>query len=209
MPSNIKDRFNWLEKFREDPRISNITLDIGCGSKKFSPHAIGIDIIFSPDVDIVGDVFDVLAQIPDSTVHNIYSSHFFEHIEDVSRLLRECFRILKKNGKINIVVPHHSNPFFYSDPTHKASYGLYTFAYYAECNFFKRKVPKYLQIIGLNVCSIDLIFKSYRPRYLRHIAKKFFEKIVNFNSYSKELYEEIFVYIFPCYELHICLNVNK
>jgi len=116
---------------------------------------------------------------------------------------------MKPSGTIKIIVPHHSNPFFYSDPTHVKFYGLYTFAYYAECKFLKRAVPNYSRIEGLSISDVDLIFKSYRPRYIRHALKKTVQKFVNFSSFNKELYEEFFTYLFPCYELHVLLVVNK
>uniref|UniRef100_A0A6C0BY11 Methyltransferase type 11 domain-containing protein n=1 Tax=viral metagenome TaxID=1070528 RepID=A0A6C0BY11_9ZZZZ len=44
----------------------------------------------------------------DDTLSYIYSCHFFEHINDetIINLLKESYRVLKKNGIIRIVVPH-------------------------------------------------------------------------------------------------------
>lgn len=43
----------------------------------------------------------------DSAVDFVYSSHFLEHLPkcDAARLLRDCFRILKPDGVIRVVVP--------------------------------------------------------------------------------------------------------
>ena len=48
---------------------------------------MGVDVLDYPSVDVIGDAFDVLAAVPDSALAALYSSHFFEHVEDVQRLL--------------------------------------------------------------------------------------------------------------------------
>jgi hypothetical protein len=47
--------------------------------------------------------------------------------------------------------------------------------------------------------SADLVFKSFKPFYLRHALKLIIGSLVNITAYTKELYEEIFTNIFPCY----------
>lgn len=63
---------------------------------------------------VQADVFDYLASLTDDTVDEVYAGHFLEHFEydlhdwqtsDVHRLLTECFRVLKPDGRIGIVVP--------------------------------------------------------------------------------------------------------
>lgn len=46
-------------------------------------------------------------QYPNDSVDFIYSQHFWEHIDENQgvALLRECYRVLKKNGVIRIVTP--------------------------------------------------------------------------------------------------------
>ena len=39
---------------------SSLIIEMGCGSTKINPEAIGIDILDYPEVDIVGDIYDVL-----------------------------------------------------------------------------------------------------------------------------------------------------
>jgi predicted SAM-dependent methyltransferase len=52
---------------------------------------------------------DILFGIPfgDNIVPNIYSSHFLEHLtfDQAKNLLKECFRVLQKDGIIRICVP--------------------------------------------------------------------------------------------------------
>jgi predicted SAM-dependent methyltransferase len=198
----VIDKNNFLKSFENNKQID---LELGCGPNKKNIKAIGIDILDYPCVDIVGDVFDILKQFQSGTVDNIFTYHFLEHISDIDLLIREMHRILKVNGKIFAVVPHFSNPFYYSDFTHKVHFGLYSFSYYSDNNF-KRKVPQYQNEVLFNQDLVKLSFKSYRPRYVRHGLKKLLEIIFNINSYLQEFYEENLVYLFPCYEISYTLR---
>jgi len=70
----IIDKKSFLLNIHDEKYVK---LELGCGSKKQHDDAIGIDALDYPCVDIVGDIFDVLKKIPDETIHEIYSYHFF------------------------------------------------------------------------------------------------------------------------------------
>jgi ubiquinone/menaquinone biosynthesis C-methylase UbiE len=209
MSGKVEDRHGRLAQIEQGKATHPVRLDLGCGERKFPETAVGIDLSDHACVDVVGDVFDVLARLPDSSVDQVFSSHFFEHLADVRRLLEECERVIKPGGEISVIVPHHSNPFFYSDPTHRTFFGLYTFAYYAESGIFRREVPRYSLVPGLQLVQARLIFKSYRPRYVRHGLKRLVQAVVNVSSFTQELYEELFCFWVPCSDLEVRLVVNK
>ncbi len=183
-----------------------VVLELGCGETKQDSSAIGIDLLDSPCVDIVGDVFEVLEAIPAGSISAVNSYHFFEHVDDTDSLLAAIARVLGPGGKLKIVVPHFSNPFFYSDPTHKSTFGLYTFSYLSKDQLFTRRVPNYGKSLQFSLDSVELGFKSYRPRYLRHALKLSLGKLVNLSPYTKEFYEENLTGLFPCYELEFLLT---
>ena len=183
-------------------------LEFGCGQKKKSDESISIDIKDFSSVDIVGDIFEVLNLIDDNSIDYIESFHFFEHIKDINKLLNECSRVLKVEKKMRIVVPHFSNPYYFSDPTHENFFGLYTFSYFSKQDYFTRKVPKYYDCF-FNICKINLIFKTNKPKYISFLIKKFFQIIFNLNKFSKEFYEENLCYLFPCYEIDVILKNEK
>lgn len=199
----INDKQGLIAKIKGLPSVA---LDIGCGPSKKIPGAIGIDVLDYEGVDIVGDVFEVLGAIPSASVDSVHSFHFFEHIEDFPGLLGEVARVLKSGGEFEIVVPHFSNPYFYSDPTHKRFFGLYTFCYYASESLFRRKVPNYQHAIQFDLIEVDLGFKSSRPFYFRHGFKKVIGSVFNSCGYMKEFYEENLSQIFPCYEIRYQLR---
>jgi ubiquinone/menaquinone biosynthesis C-methylase UbiE len=183
------------------PTLPRVALELGCGNRKHDPDSIGVDALDYECVDIVGDIFEVLGAMPDGTVDDVYSSHFLEHVSDVPGLLDELARILKPGGRLAITVPHFSNPYFYSDITHRASFGLYSMSYFSDDRKLTRKVPSYQKELFYELQAVRLVFKSSPPFYLRHALKKLVEVLVNINSYTKELYEEMFCHMFPCYEV--------
>lgn len=75
------------------------------GGKHFLKGFINIDIV--PPADIIFDVREGLPLKTNSTDF-IFSEHFLEHIDyplSVNKFISECYRILKKEGKLVIGVP--------------------------------------------------------------------------------------------------------
>lgn len=195
--------------FSNYKKKNKLILEIGSGNKKIHQNSICIDLIDSINVDIVGDIYDVIKKFDDNSVDLIFSSHCFEHLDDLKLIFKEISRVLKINGKLQFIVPHFSNPFYYSDPTHKNFFGLYTCSYFFNDNYLKRKVPKYEILLPLNIISINIVFRSFRPRYFTHILKKIFQTIFNFNTWTKEFYEENFTSLISCYEIEFILKKNN
>lgn len=195
----VVDRSGVLESIR------GRKLDIGCGPSKVDPDHVGVDVIEYPGVDLVGDVDDVLAQIPDGSIGGVHSSHFFEHVEDVSGLLAQLARVLAPGTVLEVVVPHFSNPYYYSDPTHRTAFGLYSFSYLASDTIYRRQVPSYARNEHFRLNSARLRFKSSPPFYGRYAFKRAVEMLVNLNRWSQEFYEENLCYLVPCYEVQFRL----
>lgn len=179
---------------------AGLRLDLGCGVTKGAGF-IGVDAIDGPAVDVVGDVLDVLRTLDDDSVDEVYSSHLFEHIDDLSALMTELERVLAVGGRLRVVVPHFSNAYFYSDPTHRRPFGLYTFSYYAEDPVLRRRVPTYGHAPRLRLESVRLNFRSSTEFRNRYRLKAAFGRFVNSSVWLKEFYEENLVGILPCYEL--------
>jgi predicted SAM-dependent methyltransferase len=202
----------YIDKNNLIPRLLEagpLSIEIGVGQKKLNPFAIGIDIIDSPACDVIGDAMQVLSALPDSCVKSVYASHFIEHVEPVTKFINCLVRVCTVDALILIIAPHFSNPFFYSDPTHRSTYGLYTFNYYAISTTFRRTIPSYSRVGGLVLVDVLLRFNSYPPNYIRHVFKKIIQKIVNSSSWSKELYEESLCWLLPCYDIQYTLTINK
>ncbi len=91
-----------------------------------------VDALAFDGVDVVGDVFAALATLPGASVDEIHSYHFLEHVASFKDIVVEMARVLKPGGLLHAVVPHFSNPYYYSDYTHRTPFGLYSFSYLAD-----------------------------------------------------------------------------
>ena len=182
-------------------RRPELHLELGCGGSKRDADAIGIDVLALPGVDIVGDALRALQLLPTGSVASIDSEHFLEHVEDPYALFVECVRVLRPGGRFRAVIPHFSNPWFYSDPTHSTYFGLYTFDYWVVRSPFRRRVPHYADPLPMALASARHVFKSNRPFVVRHGIKKILSAWVNSSIATQEFYEEHLTWLMPCYEV--------
>jgi len=178
-----------------------VAIELGCGPNKRAGH-IGIDRIDLPGVDIIANVDEGLGFLPDACVDTVYSESFFEHVNDLEKLVSEVVRVLKPSGSNWLFVPHFSNPYYYSDYTHKSFFGLYTLRYFcADEHQLRRKVPNFYSGTRIRIVSQRLIFFS-NFKGIRFL-KKVFQKLVNLNTWTQEFYEENLCYLIPCYGMEI------
>lgn len=181
-----------------------VIVELGCGPKK-REGKITIDKIDIPNIDIVADLENGLPFLPDKSVDEIHCRSVLEHIENFENLMREIVRVLKKDGRAYIFVPHFSNPYYYSDYTHTRFFGLYTFYYFVDAKFqLKRKVPNFYTDIRINIISQRLVFSSTFRLWRR--IKKLEEKLFNSHRALQEFYEENLCYIFPCYAIEVVFS---
>lgn len=178
-----------------------VIVDIGCGSRKKSGR-IGIDRVDLPEVDIVADIEQGLTFFPDGSVDEIHCRSVLEHIENFEVLMAEIVRILKKNGTAYISVPHFSNPYYYSDYTHKRFFGLYTFYYFVNPKYqLRRKVPEFYTKTRIIILSQRLIFRSAFRGI--NFFRKVFGWFINLHPFIQQYYEENLCYLLPCHKIEI------
>lgn len=204
MTHPYQDKINIQEKItRHEPLI----LNLGGGHKKVAGR-INIDLLDLDETDIVADLEQGLPFLPDSCVDEIQSNSFFEHIDNFQFLMEEMYRVLKPNGLIDAFVPHWSNPYYYSDYTHKRFFGFYTFYYFVKNQKpLKRKVPHYYTATNFEMMSQKMIFTS--PFRKVRAVKEWLGKFINHSLKRQELYEELLSPILPCYGLEVVLKAIK
>ena len=186
-----------------------LKIDLGCGSNKKAGYK-GMDILPLPGVDYVVDLENGFGFIPDNSVDEFYTSHFLEHVDNLELILSEICRTLKPGGVCTVLVPHFSNPYYYSDYTHKRFFGLYSFDYFTSLDTgYRRKVPRYNSSFEFQVVQRKLILKSPSFFITNLFKKHVLNRIFNSNKYFQAVYEEYFTNIFPCFELKFELKPVK
>lgn len=183
-----------------------LKLDLGSGKKPYKDFQ-GIDIGGTGKYVIKQDVLNFLKTLPKKSVSHIYSRHYLEHAssEQLIRILKEIDRVLVKHGEIQFILPHYSNPFFYSDPTHKTFFGVHTFSYFCETTCLKRHVPRYSVIAGWHLVKLKINFvPMFKIRFLGFrlpFLSDILNLVVNLNYKFLELYERYFSFVFSIYEV--------
>lgn len=190
------DKFS---KLKDLAVTKEVVVELGCGQKKLFPDSIAVDSHDSPAIDIVADINLGLGFFKDNSIDRIHAYHFLEHIADLENVMREIFRVLKAGGEFIGSVPHFSNPYYYSDYTHKHFFGLYSLAYFSKSPYFKRRVPDYYNEIDFKIASIELFFLSNSRT--GKFASNIFNKAFNRSLRRKEFYEKHLTGLIHCYEI--------
>ena len=147
-------------------------LDLGCGRNKIK-DSIGVDIINYKGVDIVMDLNKFPYNFRDKTFDLIYCYDTIEHLEDITSIMKELYRILKDNGNIKIRVPHFSSLWAFSDPTHKHFFGYKSFDCYCglEANYLNLFNIKSRNItFGRLFKFLEIFFNKFPGLYERRLA---------------------------------------
>lgn len=186
-----------------------VVIDLGCGPRK-KKDSLGIDHSDLPGVDFVVDLENGLPFLKDNSIDKFTTSHFLEHIANLEQMMKDIHRCLKPDGIIEIIVPHFSNPYGYSDYTHKRFFGLYTFDYFSGLERRYRKDNFiYDESYRFRVLSRRLVTRSPYFGILQSLKKHVINPLINASPYTQKLYEDSFCYIIPCYELHFVLKPAK
>lgn len=184
-----------------------VVVELGCGPKK-KAGSIGVDAIALPGVDVVTNLNEGLAFLPDGSVDRIESVHTFEHLAEIETVIREVVRVLRADGECHITVPHFSNPYYYSDYTHKTPWGLYSMGYFCKEGWpYRRKVPSFYNDVGVRMISQKVRFTS--EFVVIKQMKKVSQAIVNSSRLMQELWEENLCWQLPASELRIVFGKMK
>lgn len=106
-----------------------LRLDLACGDNK-KEGFYGVDIAKTPSVDKVVDLDKFPWPFKADSVEEIHCSHYIEHTKDIIKFMDECWRILKKGGKMTVIAPYYSSMRCWQDPTHVRAISEASFLYY-------------------------------------------------------------------------------
>lgn len=187
-------------------------LNLGCGPSRHKDY-LGVDSInYNGYTDICADCITYLSSLEEGSIQAIYTSHFLEHIREPMEFFRLCHAKLIAGGSLEIVVPHFSNSWYHSDPTHKEGHpwGLYTISYLLtiSSSYFKREVPSYTRLsknYSFHLQELRIVFKSRKPRYILHMLQIVIGLLVNSSVCFQEAWEESLCWILPAKEVRMIL----
>lgn len=142
-------RFNQdcLRKFA----IGEVKLDLGSGDKdhwRKDQEYLRMDVI-DYGQDIVWDAEEGIP-LPDNSCSFIVSSHFFEHLDDIIGVMNECWRILRKDGILHIIVPHKDHEKAYI-PSHTRRFDKFTFDFFQYKEYADNYNSRYWEVKELVV----------------------------------------------------------
>ena len=192
-------------RFRVDG--GGLRVNLGCGSKAL-PGYLGVDFGENTAADVKMEVMDWLRKQPAASVTEVYSRHMLEHLthEVFAEFIHELDRVLMPSAKMLFIVPHYSNPYYYSDPTHRRPFGVHTFSYLCESSCLHRSVPAYARIRNWHLVRVRVGFVPYsrwRPLGIRiPMLSDLLNRLVNLGSLSVELFERYFCAVLSIYEVH-------
>jgi hypothetical protein len=120
----------------------------------------------------------------------------------------ELHRVVAPGGRLEVVVPHFSNPYGYSDPTHVRFFGLYSFFYFCDAaDQPRRKVPSYYSAARFRVESVS--FGLMRQSWLDRAVRWVLQPLINRGVGWLDWYERRLARLFPASEVRYVLRPVK
>lgn len=176
-----------------------VKLNLGGGLRPLQGHFL-LDLVDLPGVDVQADLNEPLDKLPTGSVEAVHCRHLLEHIDNLVPLLEELHRVVRPGGEIDIRVPHFSNPYGYSDPTHVRFFGLYSFYYFADHDEQpRRKVPAFYSRCRFQVKQIHI--RLMHATWFDKVVRTVLQPLINRSSGWQDWYERRLCRLFPANEI--------
>lgn len=184
-----------------------IAIDLGSGGPG-REGAFGVDFLPLPGVAVQADLNEPLDVFPDNSIASVRTSHCFEHIREFMALMRELHRVVVPGGTIEVVVPHFSNSYGYSDPTHVRFFGLYTFNYFVATDRQPdRKVPCFYSDIRFELKGIHVSLQ--RRSFVNRLRHPGLGRRINSSFESQDRWERELCWQVPADEIKYWMTPIK
>jgi len=184
-------------------------LDVGCGNAK-TPGAVGIDGNPHTQADIIHDLNVYPWPLESNAFERIICSHIVEHVADLLRFMEEVHRVGRAGARVEIVTPHFTNRFAYTDPTHVRHLGLRSFDYFTarravRLNWITRALETQYAVPDFYVKPLFALERAHLrlARPFRWLGLQWFA-----NRFP-DFYELYWAFIFPARDLYFTLRVLK
>ncbi len=156
-------------------------LNLGCGTD-IREGWINADIAPLEGVDFIIDIENENLPLDDEVIDFVLLSHLLEHISNLKHVINEVFRVVKKGGRIYIIVPAFSSNGAFQDPTHVRFFTEETFQYISGDVFdYYFGSGKRAEIVSLRKKRTDYyrqLFRFLSP-FIRLIGVRRFDNYVD------------------------------
>ena len=132
-----------------------VKLNLGCGEIYLKDY-INCDFVKRLKVDKIVDLNKFPYPFKDNYADEILLDNVLEHLGDLVLVMQELHRILKKGGKLKIIVPYAKSDGAFQDPTHTHFFTEKTMDYFtldSKLNFYS--TARFKKI------SVDLTTEDY------------------------------------------------
>lgn len=184
-----------------------LRLNLGSGQRHL-PGFYNVDLVELPGVDVLADLNEPLAGLPADSVEEVYCRHTLEHVTRFMELVGELHRVTRAGGRIEVIVPHFSNPYGYSDPTHVRFFGLYSFFYFCDVSDQpRRKVPAFYTPVRFRVEEVrmNLMRRTVTDKVVRAVLQPLINRGVGWLDW----YERRLCRMFPADDVRYVLRPVK
>jgi len=186
------------EKYKKETRKK--CLNVGCGNdiRKSDDKNVwtNLDAIKRKGVDIVHNLEKFPYPFKNEEFDLIYASHILEHLNDYVKTMKELYRILKKGGKLIVIVPHFSGETAHS-AFHKLYFKCLDFNYFTKD--YKVMSAEYFPLFSKKKVKIKF-FKGFV------LWNYIIEPLVNICDFTRKTYEAHLCGIFPAYTIEAVLT---
>ncbi len=93
-------------------------LNFGCG-QDIKKGWVNVDITKFPGVNKTFDFNTLPYPFKDNYFDQIYADNILEHLNDLTKVMKELHRITRNRGELHIIVPYYNCYGAYNDITHK------------------------------------------------------------------------------------------
>jgi len=152
-------------------------LDIGCGTRKVEPDAIGIDRSPGSAADIVWDLDQYPWPLESGRFARIHMSQIVEHVGDVMRTMAEVHRVAQPGASVFITTPHFSSHNSYVDPTHVRHLAATSFEYFSGKDFATfTGAPFGFEVVSVEVTFGGNLILDNLGRALARVSLRWYER---------------------------------
>jgi SAM-dependent methyltransferase len=182
-------------------------LNLGGGERPL-PGYFNLDCVTATRPDILADLNEPLSELPDNSVEAVYARHTLEHVGRLMELMGELHRVTRPGGSIEVIVPHFSNPYGYSDPTHVRFFGLYSFYYFCDAGDQpRRKVPSFYCPARFRVEGVR--FHLLKESVSEKVARAVLQPFINRSVGRLDWYERRLCRLLPVSDIRYLLRPVK